>query len=127
MQPKEYLIGLIRSEALNFVHNLPGLTRQEFAELIEAAEKKPLTRSGTVEQKETVELRIRYFVEFLKRQPNGATRQQIAEALKYNGSNMYYSINEAIERGLIYATKGNGNQRIYKAVRKARAMSGKRW
>ena len=124
MQPVDYLSGMTYSEAMTFIHNLPGLSREEFKALIEAAESKPLIRMTNAEQKETVELRIRYFVEFLIQRKDGATRKEIADALKYNGSNMHYSINEAIERGLIYVVRG-GKQHVYKATAKARRSTRK--
>lgn len=100
MKTPNYLDGMIRSEAIHFVKNLPGLTEQEFNDLMAQAEVKPVTRKVFVNPKGSLEKRIQSVLAYLREHP-GSTRKQIAADLKYNGANLYYSLNEAVNRGLI--------------------------
>ncbi|HNE05667.1 MAG TPA: hypothetical protein PLT08_14165 [Anaerolineales bacterium] len=114
MQQVDYLHGMIRSEAIAYIQSLPGLTRDEFFDLMRSAEKKPVSRHHSADTKETIELRIQYLVNFIKKcGDSGATISQIFDNLKYNGSNMRYAIAEAIERGLIYVVR-DGKKKVYK-------------
>lgn len=123
MNPPDYLSAMSRSEAYNYIAHLPGLTRQEFAELITAADKRPEERINTAEYKETADLRVRYLVQYIQSQPHGATRQMIMDALKYNGSNMQYTMTVAMERGLLYIAKRDGKKHVYKVAAAGRKMS----
>ena len=122
MNPSDFLATMTRSEAHNYIAHLPGLTRQEFAELIAAAESRPEERINTAEYKETADLRVRYLVRYIQSQPHGATRQMIMDALKYNGSNMQYTIGQAMERGFIYVSRveGKGSRHSYKVTARGR-------
>lgn len=115
-QSIDYLSGLTQAEAVNFIKHLPAPTESEIEDLFTAAQKKPLSRQGSYDATETVKLRIRYIIEFLKTKPAGATRREIDAALKYNGANMRRALSEAINSGMICIQSDGPHKAIlYKA------------
>ena len=112
MQQVDYLHGMIRSEAIAYIQSLPGLTRDEFFDLMRSAERN-LSRVITAPIQKTIELRIQSCQFYKKCGDPARPFPQIFDNLKYNGSNMRYAIAEAIERGLIYVVR-DGKKKVYK-------------
>jgi len=117
--PIDYLSGLTKDEAENYIKHLPNLSPEEVSDLQSLAQHKPVTRQGSaLESRETTNLRIRYLVDYIKQHPKGATRHEIDEALKYNGANMRRTINEAIRRGLIRMIRNGHQANLYMVTAK---------
>lgn len=112
MQQVDYLHGMIRSEAIAYIQSLPGLTRDEFFDLMRSAEKKPVSRVRGTDTSQMIEVRMMRIVTYI-RSHHRATRRTIQRDLKINGSNIRYAIAEALERGLIYVTR-DGKEKVYK-------------
>lgn len=120
MNSYQYLAGMTRSESIRFVQSLPGLTPEEYRDLMSAAENKSEHRIASAEYNETLNLRVVYLVNHLKTQPNGASVAEIADALKMNGTNVAYSIRQAVKRGLIKVSRTEKRRKkIYKVTPKA--------
>lgn len=116
----DYLAGLTRAEALNYVHRLPGLHREEFNELIRIAETKPERRQTYFDYSETITLRVNALVKYLLESPQGASTQQICQSLKLNGRNAVYTLRKAQDQGLIYVVRTEKQRKkIYAATKKA--------
>lgn len=117
----DYLAGMTKSEAINFINHLPGLNRDEFAALMDAAEKRPEKRYGTYlpdyKKNPTVENRIVILIEYIRKNRR-VTHAQITSDLKWNGANTYYVIKEAIARKLIIREPINKQSYVYMLPKK---------
>ena len=122
----DYLAGMTRSEALNYIASLPGLTKEEFYELTTLADQRRVIKRETFDGKETVELRIVYVLNFIASSVNGATRNEINTALKYNGANMSYTLRAAEERGFIYIPRKIGRAAVFQITAAGRKFLSRR-
>lgn len=114
-----YLSGMTRSEAINFIQHMPGLTRDEFNELIEEAYKKPETRHAGLSHPGTSKItrkRIKQLVRVVSKS-NGCTRGQLMNKTRWNGSIAYTVIHNAEAMGLIEVLRGKGGQSVLRAVK----------
>jgi predicted transcriptional regulator len=119
----DYLAGMTRAEALNYIASLPGLTKEEFYELTTLVDQRRVIKRKTLE---TVELRIVYVLNFIASSVNGATRNEINTALKYNGANMGYTLRAAEERGFIYIPRKIGRAAVFQITAAGRKFLSRR-
>jgi predicted transcriptional regulator len=119
----DYLTGMTRAEALNYIASLPGLTKEEFYELTTLVDQRRVIKRKTLE---TVELRIVYVLNFIASSVNGATRNEINTALKYNGANMGYTLRAAEERGFIYIPRKIGRAAVFQITAAGRKFLSRR-
>lgn len=117
MKAQDYLAGMTQSEAIHYIQTLPGLSREEFAELMRVAQTKPSKRYGPeTDLAQISKQRVEEIVRFVRKRRT-TTRREMINHFRWNGTTLYFTIRHAQALGFIASDMNERREKVYRVAK----------